>query len=355
MQTSMSVRRGQRGFALVTAGGCAIVVVAMLGLAVDLGRIYIAKNEAQAYADSAALDGVRDLDGTSDGLQRARDAVSGSSNRAQLGSVQFSGTSVEFSTAATGPWETNPASATNYIYLRVSANTPVRSYFMPIVGAADSSQVRASAVAGQIQKTDYKEGSFPFSPLAHSTEEPDFGLTRGQKYTLRWAANPKVNVNTCAGDNDDTWIDQAEAGGGSERGYIEETSSALIREAIESDYMSTPLEVGDSVNMTGGAKQTQKDSIQTRVAQDTNPTAATYQDYINSGTGNGRRLIVVPINTYHPNYTILGFRAFFLLPASEYVSSGNSAFCAEYVGSYVQGAKNRGGGLSGAFVPRLVQ
>jgi uncharacterized membrane protein len=34
---------------------CAVVLFGMAGLAIDLGRMYITKNEAQSYADSAAL------------------------------------------------------------------------------------------------------------------------------------------------------------------------------------------------------------------------------------------------------------------------------------------------------------
>src|SRR5437762_2793965 len=34
------------------------------GLAIDIGRLYIAKNEAQSYADSASLYGALEIDGT---------------------------------------------------------------------------------------------------------------------------------------------------------------------------------------------------------------------------------------------------------------------------------------------------
>jgi hypothetical protein len=65
---------------------------------------------------------------------------------------------------------------------------------------------------------------------------------------------------------------------------------------------------------------------------------------------------MVPINTYHPNYTILGFRAFFLLRSNDYDAGGNKPFCAEYLGSYVQGGKHKGAStIPGAYVPRLLQ
>ena len=346
----------QKGFTLLAAGACSIVMIGTLGLSVDLGRIYIAKNETQTFLDSAALDAVTELDGTSEGFQRARDAVSSNLNRAVLGTRSFTGTQTFFSTTQNGPWETNPPTAIDYRFLRVDGNVPVESYFVQIFGGAASNTVRGLAVAGQIEKTEYREGSFPFSPLAHNNVGPDFGLVPGEKYTLRWASNPRVGINSCAGDNEQGYIDQAEAGGGSERGYIEETSSSIIRQAIEGDYMTRPLEVGDSVFMSGGAKQTQRDSIIGRVGQDTDSASATYAEYVANRTGNGRRLILVPINTYHPDYRIVGFRAFFLLQSSDYGSGGNTPFCAEYVGSYSGGSKHKGASsTSGAFVPRLLQ
>ncbi len=109
--------------------------------------------------------------------------------------------------------------------------------------------------------------------------------------------------------------------------------------------------------MTGGAKQTQQDSIINRVRQDTDWASGSYAEYLVNGTGNGRRLIAVPINTWSPDYRVVGFAAFFLLDSSEYQSAtgGNKPFCAEYIGPYVQGSAHQGAGGAGAFVVRLVQ
>jgi hypothetical protein len=44
----------RRGFVLVTMALTAVALFGVLGLAVDIGRIFIAKNETQAYCDAAA-------------------------------------------------------------------------------------------------------------------------------------------------------------------------------------------------------------------------------------------------------------------------------------------------------------
>jgi hypothetical protein len=201
----------------------------------------------------------------------------------------------------------------------------------------------------------FSEGLFPFSPYWHAGSAPHFGLIPGQQYTLRWPSSPKMNQNLCAGDNDADTLALAAAAGGEERGYIEETSSSAIRAAIEGDTQTIVRQVGDSVNMTGGAKQTQLDALRARIAQDTDTSADSYAEYAASGHGNGRRIVAVPINTGAPDYRIVQIGAFMLLPATSYDSGGNKPFCAEYVGSYVFAANHKGVEESGVYVARLLE
>lgn len=350
------VKQRERGYALMTAAACSIGIIAMTGLSVDLGRMYIARNEAQTFADSAALTAAVQLDGTLAGLTRARSAVTANTNRWHLGTTVFSGTQTEFATLQTGPWNANPASAAGVLFVRVRATTNPPLYFIPIVAGSSRGQVDAASVAGQVPKTGFREGSFPFSPIAHDAADPNFGLVPGHLYTLRWAAEPKLHhSNVCEGDDIQSIIDAANATG-PERGFIEESSAENIRQTIEADRMTRPLAVGDTVVMSGGAKQTQQDSIVNRVRQDTDLTATTYAEYRANRTGNGRRVILAPVNTWNPDYRVLGFAAFFLTEPSTYLAAngGNKPFCAEYVGNYVQGSDHNGAGGPGAYVVRLV-
>jgi uncharacterized membrane protein len=52
-------------------GVCAVVMFGMLGLTTDLGRVYLVKNELQAFADADSVAGALKLDGTSGGLTNA--------------------------------------------------------------------------------------------------------------------------------------------------------------------------------------------------------------------------------------------------------------------------------------------
>src|SRR5437899_11778597 len=55
----------RKGFTLIATGLCIASLLGMLGLAVDLGRVYITKNETQSYTDTAAMAAVMKLDGVS--------------------------------------------------------------------------------------------------------------------------------------------------------------------------------------------------------------------------------------------------------------------------------------------------
>ena len=61
------LRRRRAGFVIPTLAFVLLMLIGVLALCVDLGRMYIAKNELQAYSDAAALSANRELDGTDAG------------------------------------------------------------------------------------------------------------------------------------------------------------------------------------------------------------------------------------------------------------------------------------------------
>src|SRR5579859_2602913 len=115
----------QKGFTLLAAGVCAGVLFGMAGLAIDLGRMYITKNEAQSFADSAALFAAQQLDGTAAGLTAADAGVANDPNKWGFNTTAFSGTIVEYSTDGSTGWATSgsvsAASIPNVRYVRVTA------------------------------------------------------------------------------------------------------------------------------------------------------------------------------------------------------------------------------------------
>ena len=124
-----------------------LLLLAMVGMAFDLGRIYIARNETQVFTDAAALTAATKLDGTGMGLERARDAVAHIPMRWNLGTQPFTGVIVEFSADGRN-WDRDPRDASAINMARVSApNNAVDIVFLRAVGGPKSLTVPARSVA----------------------------------------------------------------------------------------------------------------------------------------------------------------------------------------------------------------
>ncbi len=120
--------RARRGFVLVTMAAASIAVFGMLGVSVDVARMYVAKNEAQAYVDAAALAAALKLDGTAAGVVAASTAATGLADKWNFMTSSYSGTTVKVASALAGPWtsaNTPPSPATNYTYVQITASAPV--------------------------------------------------------------------------------------------------------------------------------------------------------------------------------------------------------------------------------------
>jgi hypothetical protein len=362
------MRRRNAGTVLLAFAVCLAALIGMAALTVDVSRMYIAKSELQTFTDSGALAGTLQLDGTQAGINRARTVAVANTNKWNFATRGITGAAVEFGESPEGPFEPAPPDAEVIRCVRVLASVDVPLTFglffraqqapgppVAMLALSRTTSVRGTSAAGQTSLDGLSEGLFPFSPFAHDTTAPHFGLVPGQRYTLRWAGNPKLNQNVCSGDNTSAMISLAEAGGGSERGFIEETSASNIRAAIEGDHQTVTRYVGDQVQMTGGAMQTTLASLVRRINQDTDTNSSTYAEYISINRGNGRRIVAAPINSGYPDYRIVQIGAFLLLTEAEYSGGGNHPFCAEYAGSYIFGANHKAAAPSGAYVARLIR
>lgn len=124
-----------------------LLLLAMMGLAFDVGRIYIARNEAQVFTDAAAMAAASKLNGTKAGLDSARAAVANVPMRWNLGTQEFKGVVVEFS-ADGSAWAKDPKDAASVTEARVTApDNSVEITFLRAVGGPPSFTVPAHAAA----------------------------------------------------------------------------------------------------------------------------------------------------------------------------------------------------------------
>jgi Flp pilus assembly protein TadG len=137
----------QKGFILIAMSVSMFLLLAVVGMGFDLGRIYIARNEAQIFADAASMAAAKELDGTGAGLDRARAVVAAMPNRWNLGTESFTGVVTEFSTDGQ-QWDAQPKDVAALYFARVTApNNHVEIMFLRAVGGPRQFTVPARAVA----------------------------------------------------------------------------------------------------------------------------------------------------------------------------------------------------------------
>ncbi len=305
------------------------------------------------------------LNGTSAGITLAQSAAQNVPNKWNFGTQTISSPTIQFAqpltanTAQADPatWTTSPATGSNYLFVQVTAGVDVPITLMQAVKVQSTMHVAGMAQAGQVMVTTYMDGLLPFSPIApNGTDTVNYGYQTGQLYTLRYPSNGGQNHgNVCPGDQSGSYWQNLPS---QDHGFWGSNSSAALRGEIVDDSQLVPITIGDDVPMVGGNRTTEGDALNARVMEDTDPYSTTYAQYEAGGTGNGRRVIGVPVNSGSPNFTAVAIRAFFLEASGVYSGvTGSTSICAEYIGTYKQtgaGTTAAGSG-TGGYLVRLTQ
>src|SRR6266404_1035331 len=190
--------RSESGYVLVTMAGTSFALLAGLGLAVDIGRMFIAKNETQAYCDSAAMAATLRLNGASTGITAATNAVANSTNSWNLDTAAITNYTVDFATSATGPWSTNPGSPADFRFVRVQATVPVQMFFLPAVVPKQSQDVSSITIAAQIP-----ENCFVSPPCSGDSASSKAAVTQywGASINGYWGSNANSTIDQEVLDN----------------------------------------------------------------------------------------------------------------------------------------------------------
>jgi len=173
-------KRKEHGFSLLMVAVTSAVIFGMFGLAFDVGRMFIIKNELQTFADASAIAAVRQMDGSQTGVQNAHTtAGTGPMGSTSPNRWNFDGSSVAnitdtYATSFNGTYD-NYATASgnasnNYRFIKVTANATLPLYFLPVIGGLPTSQLlQATATGGQEAGSSASGGGvLPFAPDAHT-------------------------------------------------------------------------------------------------------------------------------------------------------------------------------------------
>lgn len=362
------------GFVLVTMALATVGTLAVVGLAVDIGRLYVIRNEIQSFTDAAALSAALKLNGGSSGISAARSQLTSMSNHWNFATESVTTGTIAFGQSATGPWDPSPTSASGYAFARVTARVPVPIYFLTVLAGQTSQNVSTVSTAGQIARSSFTRGLGPFTAVTTQPAAANFGLVVGHQYDIQWPAfngsragcsglDPdKCFVNTPCGDDS-----QASRGAvvqywsASTDGYWGSNANSTIEAEVLDLIQLQPVSIGSLMDMSSGNKAAEALALDDRVNQDGDLTDNTVPGYLANSRHNGRRLLPVPIvqPTSSGTYAV-GYGSFLLLSdgKSTYYGklNGNAGFCAIYAGSYVIGSSDPGAASStGAYRVGLVE
>lgn len=337
---------GRRGIFLITFALWAVVLLGVAGVALDGGRLFLTRNEAQAFADAAALSAAQKLDGTKAGFEAARQAARTNGNAWDFGTETVQEMQIEFATSdQPDAWSIDPANPAGYTRARVTAQVNQRLFFAPLFVVKQLQLVRVHAVAQQTRASIFHHGLWPYSVLGFTGQpEPHFGLTPGRKYTIRYAGG-----KGCEGDQNDA----GHLRDGLSRTWWGRNGEAVLRERILAGTQVSAEEVAigktlPEINMplTAGAP-----FIEARRLSDTDSNSESYAAYLAGKRGNGRRVVVMPIQDSR-DASVRGFGMFFLPPPQ----TESGPWCVEYAGqAYMPVSATPGAGMAGAYAIRLVR
>jgi Flp pilus assembly protein TadG len=347
--------RSRGGYVTLLFALCLLFLLGVCGLAIDIGRMYVAKSESQSFADAAALNAVSTLATSPGAFSAATTAASQTSKKWNFGITAITDVVTTFGTSTTDTFTATPPApgnqASDYRFVRVTTHVNVPMYLMIAAIRQPQAVVAGQAMSGLLSTTSLPGGEFPFSPYSRKNASPDdgsdpFGFKVGNSYTLRWS--PPGDQTTCGTDSGNV------GSNGSFRGYCcTGSSSATSVRDVLAGAGTVPVSVGDAFGPLETPGQKNSISIQDFINYDTDQVSPDYATYHANTTnpGNGKRIVIVPVN--NNQQTVAGFAAFFLYTADQYAGKN---YCGEYIGAITQGAPGLPPGSgSGVYHMKLIQ
>ena len=204
------LHKRQRGAVAVVVGIAIFVLVGMIGLALDLGQMFVNKTELQNAADACALAAARELDGNPDALTRADAAgvLVGTQNRVgfQKAAVALTPADISYSEelSPNSSYKTSTASSTSeakeakFAMCQVKRSN-IKMWFMGVNGFGD--QI-VSAYAVATLAPSQSTCAIPIGMCKQpGGSAPTFGLLVGQWYSGKFSSGTPSTTGSY------NWID----------------------------------------------------------------------------------------------------------------------------------------------------
>jgi Flp pilus assembly protein TadG len=354
--TDQHARQGERGSIMIMTAIFALLLLLMVGLCLDVSRIYLTRDELQNAADAAALNAARELNGGTSGIDnavaKATNAVTNTltNTRGLRAKTNVTISSVTFSTTVDGTYlaaaDAKAAGTVQQIqYVKVITQAAATNILFASSALGASHSESRQAVAGMSIGLSTVCDFFP-AAVALADADPTTSVydkpAPGTTMTLRF--NQGTGTEAVVADKDYIILEVPDINGNG-------TGETAVLTAGLKNYCKS---LGDNINMPPSSNQNNGprnagDGMNTRFGTyangygnaltnppyppDTNLTQdITWQTYLDNNPNMRRRLIVPvilpngppPLQASYPAYTTnIQYWAVFLLERPVPTPAGN--------------------------------
>ena len=294
LKTRRFSQRDRRGIVIVAVCVSLLLMLAGIGLGVDLNRFLAAREALAARAEGSALAAVLELDGTAEGVARARVRAASRWGRNEA-------MTLEFAESGQGPWKVDPVGVAELRAARVRASSEMPLSLLRSVVNQESLRV---SVAGRAEQREMESVSTGLLPFAVETNRPGRVVRLPEALTTATPARAAILTGV--------------------------------------PFAVRPGQILPALN--DATPQVTRETIEAIVASDSDPAAASYAEYQAGERGNGRRVVLLPVVDAERR-RVTGFGGFLLLPDAMHV---------EAIGSYLQGSRFQAAARTGAWRAEVV-
>jgi Flp pilus assembly protein TadG len=274
-------RSGERGSIIIMTAIFMLLLFLMLGLCIDVSRIYMIRAELQNAADAAALSAARELNSGTTGINAAVARANNIVNNQGFEKFGVTISTVEFSVSQNGPFlsvadaTASTATAATMQYVRTTTATTSTAILFGLAALGSTHVESRSAVAGMSKGINTICDFFPVA-VALSNPNPPVNTVMTLNFTQG------TNNSATLADHDYIVLEVPDING---NGSVETAMlSAGLTKICQSLNANVPFHMTPSSNVNNGPRQI-TDGINTR-----------FNEYAN-GYGNGLQPSVFPPDT----------------------------------------------------------
>jgi Flp pilus assembly protein TadG len=250
------LRNGERGSIIIMTAIFALLLLLMVGLCIDVSRIYVVRAELQNAADAAALTAARELNGGTEGIDNAVTQATTviANNQGLRTKVNVGIAEITFATTLNGTYMTAATAKTqsastmsNIQFVKVTTQSTSTNILFASSALGASHAESREAVAG---KSVELAGICDFFPMAVSLSNPTPAI--GTQFTLTFTRGDGAKCPPTVGGNDAKLCDQEY--------IILEVPNITGNGTVETALLTAGLpnfckKFGDNINMTPSSNQ----------------------------------------------------------------------------------------------------